>query len=134
MFRVILLALGFIGGIIVGRNAESMDAPEFGAVVLCLIIACGIMWTMGYSGKSSAVATAVANATATANANADARAQSVANSAINLYLGQQAGFTPEMIGSIVDRSITDNKQKEKAAIENISSIDSEKSFCEKEQV
>lgn len=109
MIRILWIVAGFFGGIIVSRNAEPMSDPETGAVFLALIAAGGVMWCAGYRGKTSAVASAVAVANAAASAQADARAQAVANSAINLYLGQQAGISPEIIGSIVDRSVIENR-------------------------
>jgi len=106
-------ATGFIGGVIISKNGEHMNSPSIVAIFLAMIIGCGFMWWAGYHGKNVAVATATATATAIANANANAKAAAIASSAINLYLGAQAGATPEMIGSIVDRSVIENTNNTK---------------------
>lgn len=103
---------GFFGGVIMSKNSEPMTTPETAALFLCLVVACGFMWFAGYRGKSVAVATAVAHATAVANANAAASAKAAASSAINLYLGAQAGISQDAIASIVDSSV------ERQVIEN----------------
>ena len=100
------IVAGFFGGVIISKNSEPMSSPETISIFLCLIVACGFMWFAGYRGKSVAVATAVATATAMANANAAANAKAAASSAINLYLGAQAGISPEHIASIIDSSVT----------------------------
>ena len=98
------VVLGFMGGTILSKNTQQMSQPTQWAALFAMFVGCGIMFWVGYKGKSTAVATAVATATAIANANANANAKSVASSAINLYLGQQAGVTSEIIESIVDHS------------------------------
>lgn len=105
MAYLFLVLIGFFGGVIVSRNAQPMSAPASSAVFFMLFVSCGIMWYLGYRGKSSAVANATATATATATAKANAQARSVASSAINLYLGQQAGVSTEIFDSIVDHSV-----------------------------
>ena len=125
MGSLFLVIIGFFGGIIMTRNSEPMNSPQTAGVFLCMIVGCGLMWYMGYRGKSSAVATAIATATATAKAEANAQARSVASSAINLYLGQQAGVSPEILDSIVDHSVheIDNHQ---SVIDHEQHIDSDK--------
>lgn len=108
------LILGFLGGIVTTRNAEPMGAPATSAVFLAFVVGCGLLWFAGYRGKREAVATAVATAVASANAAAEASARSAATSAVTLYLGQQAGITPEMHEQIVDSSV-----KEIAAIQHV---------------
>jgi len=99
------VASGFAGGVIVSRNAATLPSPVIGSIFVAMIVSCGYMWYLGYHGKSEAVSIAVSQATAVANARANANAKAIANSAINLYLGQQAGVTPEIVGSIVNRSL-----------------------------
>lgn len=105
MSRLFWTILGFFGGVVIAQNADNMSSPAKSAILFAVVAACGLTFFCGYRGKTEAVATAVAQATATANANADAKAQSIANSAINLYLGTQAGISPEMISSITDRAV-----------------------------
>jgi hypothetical protein len=68
-----------------------MSTPQVAAVVLALLVGCGICWWAAYRGKSSAVATAVAVAVAQANAAAEAeasaRASAVAQQAVQIVLG-----------------------------------------------
>lgn len=97
--------LGFCGGAIVSQNSRQMTDPQISAIFLAVIAAAGITFWIGYRGKSQAVATAIATATAIAKAEANANARAAASSAINLYLGQQNGVTPEIFGSIVDQSV-----------------------------
>lgn len=104
MLYLFWIILGFMGGVIVSRNAVTMSHPELAAVFFTMIVSCGIMWWAGYRGKSTAVATAVATAVSIAKAEANANAKAVASSAINLYLGQQAGMSPDAIQSIIDAS------------------------------
>lgn len=119
MLYLFWIILGFFGGVIVSKNTAQMTSPQITTVFLVLIVACGIMWWAGYRGKSTAVATAVATAISVAKAEANANAKAVANSAINFYLGQQAGITPEIIGQIVDHSTQEIRNSEK--IENLHS-------------
>lgn len=100
--------LGFIGGVMVSQNAEPMSNPEKASVVLGIIAAAGFTWILGYRGKALAVASAVATATATANANAESSARAAASSAINLYLGAQAGVTAMDTASIIDQSVQES--------------------------
>lgn len=106
MGNLLWIILGFCGGAIVSQNSKEMADPEKTAIFLCMVVGCGIVWTMGYRGKSVAIATAVATAVAQANAQAEASARAAASSAINLYLGAQAaGIAPEHVGSIIDHSV-----------------------------
>lgn len=105
MARLMLILLGFLGGVIVARNSEHMSNQSSAAVFLTLFVACGIMWRAGYRGKREEVAKAVANATAIAAANAESQARAAATSAINFYLGTQNGVSPEHVASIVDQSV-----------------------------
>lgn len=102
--------LGFVGGIIMSQNSRTMSHTETLSIFFAMFVGCGIMWFMGYRGKSSAVATAVATAVSIANSQANAHARSVASSAINLYLGQQAGVSPELLGAIVEQSVEEIKE------------------------
>lgn len=84
---LLYILLGFIGGVIITRNAAPMSAPSKGALVLAMLVGGFILWRAGYKGKAEAVATAVAIATATATAEAKAEATAQAQAAINLYMG-----------------------------------------------
>lgn len=100
--------LGFIGGVIVAQNSGGMNTPSVAAVFLTMIVSCGFMFTLGFRGKSIAVATAVA----TANATAEANAQAIATNAVNLYMGHQNGVTPELIKSFTTQTIDEEHQNE----------------------
>ena len=112
--------LGFIGGVIVSQNSAGMNHPELAAVFLCMIASCGLMWTLGYRGKSVAVASAVA--TATANANANARA--AASSAVNLYMMSQNhdGMPMEYVGQIADIAVQEVEQS-RSSVHSVTSLD-----------
>ena len=110
MSFLLWIVCGFMGGVITSQNSRQMSTPVLGSIVLAFLVGCGITFFAGYRGKSVAVATAVANATAIAKAEANANAKAIANSAINLYLGQQAGITPEIVGTIVNQSLEQNSQ------------------------
>lgn len=89
MSRLVWLVVGLMGGLIVGRNAEPMTHPAGAAVVLALLVGCGVCWFAAYRGKSVAVATAVAVAQAAAAADAEANAAAIAQAAVHLHLSQQ---------------------------------------------
>jgi len=82
MIRVII---GFIGGIILARNAAPMGAPAFSAILLIGLIGSGLCFLLGYKDKKSAVASAVAIAKAEASAEAEAKAAAMAQSIINFH-------------------------------------------------
>ena len=90
MSRLVWMVAGLLGGIIVGRNAEPMVNPAGGAVVLALLVGCGVCWMAAYRGKSQAVATAVAVATASVHAEVEATAQAIAQAALHIHLGNSA--------------------------------------------
>jgi hypothetical protein len=102
MFRLGWMLAGFCGGVIMARNAAAMTAPQTAAVILALVVGCGVTWWAGYRGKSSAVATAVSVAVAQADARAeslaDARASAVAQQAVTLVLtGSGEGTDPRTL-------------------------------------
>lgn len=105
MSKLFWMIVGLLGGIMISRNAQEMTNPEVAAVFMAMIVGSGITFFCGYRGKKDAVSMAVATAVATANANSEANARAAASSAINLYLGSQAGISPEHISSIVDHSV-----------------------------
>lgn len=86
MSRLVWLLGGLLGGVVVGRNAEPMAQPAGAAVVLALLVGCGLCWVAGYRGKSTAVATAVAHAQAVAAADAEANAAAIAQAAVHLHM------------------------------------------------
>lgn len=97
MIRLVWLVAGFVGGLVVARNAPAMPHPAVGALLLCMVVGCGVCWWAGYRGKSSAVATAVATAVASAEASAEARAQAIAQQAVSVYIGRAGGGVAEPV-------------------------------------
>ena len=87
MSRLLWVGAGFLGGIVVSRNAAPMANPVIGAVLVGVAILVGASWWGGGRDKKAAVATAVAKATAIASAAADAKAAAIAQAAVNLYVG-----------------------------------------------
>lgn len=78
--------LGFMGGVVISRNAQPMSGASQGAIVLGMIVGGFVLWRAGYKGKSEAVAVAVATAVASANAAAEAHAQAVATQAVQIVV------------------------------------------------
>jgi ApbE superfamily uncharacterized protein (UPF0280 family) len=107
--RLVWLLAGLLGGLVVGRNAEPMIDPAGAAVVLALLVGCGLCWTAGYRGKSVAVATAVAQAQAVAAADAEANAAAIANAAVHLHL--------EQLGHRVGSAVLEHDQADKRSLE-----------------
>lgn len=108
---LLYIVLGFLGGIIVARNAAPMNAPSKGAVFLAMLVGGYILWKAGYKGKREAVASAVAIATATARAEATANAQA----AINLYMNGEKSSTESLkvLDSVTDTSIIEEQAQAK---------------------
>jgi hypothetical protein len=89
--RIVYLVAGFLGGVIVSRNAAAMPKPSANAALVGAGILCLVGWVAGRREKNSAVAVAVAHAEATATAAAESQAAAFAQAAVHLHLGGEGG-------------------------------------------
>ncbi|MBN9326852.1 MAG: hypothetical protein BGO38_05330 [Cellulomonas sp. 73-145] len=97
MRRLLYVAAGFIGGVVVSRNAAAMPHPVASAVLLGVVAVVALAWWAGHRDKASAVAVAVAKAEAIAAAKADAQAAAIAQAAVHLHM--TAGGVTEHSGA-----------------------------------
>ena len=89
--RIVYLVAGFLGGVIVSRNAAAMPRPSANAALVGAGILCLVGWVAGRREKNSAVAVAVAHAEATATAAAESQAAAFAQAAVHLHMGSEGG-------------------------------------------
>lgn len=84
--RIVYIVAGFLGGVIVSRNAAAMPRPSANAVLVGAGVLCVVGWIAGRREKNSAVAIAVAHAEATATAVAESQAAAFAQAAVHLHM------------------------------------------------
>lgn len=91
MRRLLYVAAGFVGGVVVARNAAVMARPVAGAVLLGVVALVVLAWWAGHRDKASAVAVAVAKAEAIAAAKAESQAAAIAQAAVHLHMSTGGG-------------------------------------------
>lgn len=87
---LLFILAGFLGGVIISRNAAPLDNASRGGIVLSLLVGGFILWRAGYRGKREAVAVAVSTAVATAVADATANANASAQQAVQIVMQARA--------------------------------------------
>jgi len=87
MRRLLYVAAGFIGGVVVSRNAAAMPHPVASAVLLGVVAVVALAWWAGHRDKASAIAAA----------KADAQAAAIAQAAVHLHM--TAGGVTEHSGA-----------------------------------
>lgn len=117
---LLYLSCGFIGGVIISRNAAPLSGADKGAVVLGLLIMAWFAFRSGVRGKAEAVATAVATAVSISEANATAKAQATAQQAVQIVL-QREGIhaTPHDVRTLWSDSVRSIEVDESAEYKRI---------------